>query len=61
MATACISVGDSGGICCSTSSGDSEVVSLQVLSGELGSSLKGCEFVSVLHGPGKLEGESPFN
>lgn len=61
VVTACISVGDSGDICCSTSLGDSEVVSLQMLSGESGSSLEGCGFVSALHGPGKLEGECPVN
>lgn len=47
------------GFCCSTSSAASKVASVQLPSGESGSSLIGCGFVSALHGPGKLEGERP--
>lgn len=45
------------GFCCSTSLGVSKEASVQMLSGESGSSLISCEFVSALHRPGKLEGE----
>ncbi len=47
------------GFCCSTSLRASKVASVQMLSGESGSSLIGCGCVSALHAPGKLERECP--
>lgn len=50
----CVSMGDF----CSRSSEVFKVASVQMLSGESGSSLIGCVwFVSALPGPGKLQGE----
>lgn len=54
MVRSWVSMGDFG-CCCSTSSGTSMVTSVQMLSGESGSSLPGCGCFSVR--PGRLEGE----
>ena len=54
----CASLGEFA-FCCSTSLGASEETSVQMLSGESGSSFTGCRLCSGLHGPGRLNGEHP--
>lgn len=55
----CVSTGDFG--ICSASLGLSTVASVQIFSGESGSSLIGCGVVSALQRPGKLEGKVLVN